>query len=126
MLCCAQIMTLYWHVGKNLASDNVINQAAVLFMCVCFFVGGPFPCLRAAATHMPAALSAPRIAFRFVHPPHGWCPQSEHKLMLTLYAPRAAHLQLGSHYFFRSGTALPAIRRGMELVADRTLSDPST
>ena len=28
-------MTLYWHVGKNLASDNVINQAAILFMCAC-------------------------------------------------------------------------------------------
>ena len=26
-------MTLYWHVGKNLDSDNVINQAAILFMC---------------------------------------------------------------------------------------------
>ena len=26
-------MTLYWHVGKNMSSDNVINQAAILFMC---------------------------------------------------------------------------------------------
>ena len=30
---CLQIMSIYWKVGKNFSEGNLINQAAVLFMC---------------------------------------------------------------------------------------------